>query len=827
VKEVMTVRDEATEVKSAAEEGVDLPEVLSIMPLKEAIVFPFTMVPLVVKRDSYIKMADESLEGNKIIGLVPEGEDSTELVGAIGTAVSIYKMLRFPDNTMRLLVQGIARVRIREIVTREPFLKASVEIVAGAEGKDVETQALMKSVVDDFQRLVDQASYLSEELKVVALNIEEPGKLADMIASNLNIEVGEKREVLRKIDTRARLEMVSSVIGRELELIELGKKIQAEVKTEMDKSQREYYLRKQLEAIRRELGETDDTGVEIDELREKIEKAGMSEDARVAAEKELERLSRIPPAAAEYTVSRTYLDWLVSLPWKEDDAEDADIGEAERILDEDHYDLEKVKERILEYLSVRKLKKDMKGPILCFVGPPGVGKTSIGQSIARATKRKFYRMSLGGMRDEAEIRGHRRTYVGAMPGRIIQGLSKLGSKHSVFMLDEVDKLGADFRGDPASALLEVLDPSQNKEFSDHYLHVTFDLSRVMFITTANILDPIPPALRDRMEVLELPGYTNEEKLMIAKRYLVPRQLEDNGLTAERLTFADDAIKQIISGYTMEAGVRNLEREIASVCRKVATRVAKGNESDVTVTDQNVSEFLGARKVFTDIASRNDEVGVVTGLAWTQSGGVILFVEARKMAGGRGLILTGHLGNVMKESAQAAMSFVRSMADEMGIAEDFFSKNDVHIHVPSGAIPKDGPSAGVAMVTALASLACNRPVRHDVAMTGEITLSGKVLPVGGIRQKVLAGHRAGLTTIILPAPNEKDLEEVPEDIRREVNFIFVERIEQVLNSALLLPPEVEVPKVPAAPEAEKAPAAASRGEPGPGNKGKSQGRRKEA
>lgn len=790
----MASREEGAEVEEAVTRGADVPEVIPIMPLQEAVVFPFTMVPLVVKRESHIKMADESLEGDKIIGLLPE-DPSGDIVGAVGTAASIYKMLRFPDNTMRLLVQGIARVKIKEVIAREPFLKASVEVVRQQESKDVETQALMKSVVDDFQKLVDQASYLSEELKVVALNIDDAGKLADMIASNLNVEVSEKRDVLRELSARERLEMVSAIIGRELELIELGKKIQADVKSEMDRSQREYYLRKQLEAIRRELGETDEAGVEIDELREKIENAGMSEEAHEAAQKELERLSRIPPAAAEYTVARSYLDWLISLPWKDDASKDVDINEAERILDEDHYDLEKVKGRILEYLSVRKIKKDTKGPILCFVGPPGVGKTSIGQSIARATGRKFYRLSLGGMRDEAEIRGHRRTYVGSMPGRIIQGLSKLGSKHAVFMLDEVDKIGADFRGDPASALLEVLDPSQNSEFSDHYLHVTFDLSKVMFITTANILDPVPPALRDRMEVLELPGYTNEEKLMIAKRYLVPRQLEDNGLTDSRLTFADEAIKLIVSDYTMEAGVRNLEREIASICRKVATQVAKGKEGAVAVTARNVPDYLGPRKVYTDIASRESEVGVATGLAWTQTGGVIIFVEARKMLGGRGLTLTGHLGNVMKESAQAAMSYVRSMQKTLGIAEDFFRKYEIHVHVPSGAIPKDGPSAGVAMVTALASLACNREVRNNLGMTGEITLSGKVLPVGGIRQKVLAGHRAGLTTFVLPKLNEKDIEEVPGDVRKEVTFIFAERIGDVLEAALVPGPCGEEAKEP--------------------------------
>ena len=782
----MAEQDEGTELQEAVQEKVDVPEVLPILPLKDTVVFPFTMVPLVIKKESHIRMADESLEGDKIIGLFAESVKGDDLAGAIGTAASIYKMLRFPDNTMRLLVQGIARIKIVKVVSTDPFMKADIETIEEEDvdlSKDMETQALMRSVIDDFQRLVDLASYLSEELKILAMNIDSPGKLADMVASNLNIDVSEKREVLWAISPGDRLRQISGIISRELELIELGKKIQDEVKTEMDRSQREYYLRKQLDAIRKELGETDDTGVEIDELREKIDQAGMSEEAKAAADKELERLMRIPPAAAEYTVARTYLDWLISLPWKDEEESDVDIREAGRILDEDHYDLEKVKERILEYLAVRKLKKDTKGPILCFVGPPGVGKTSIGQSIARATGRKFYRMSLGGMRDEAEIRGHRRTYVGSMPGRIIQGLAKVASKHTVFMLDEVDKIGADFRGDPASALLEVLDPSQNKEYSDHYLHVSYDLSKVMFITTANILDPIPPALKDRMEVIDLPGYMNEEKLMIAKRYLVPRQLDDAGLTDDQLTFADEAIKEIIAGYTLEAGVRNLEREIASVCRKVATEVAKGKTDDVTVTDDNVADYLGPRKIFQEIASRDDEVGVATGLAWTQTGGVILFVEATKMPGGKGLQLTGHLGNVMKESAQAALSYVRSRADELNIPKNFFDRHDIHIHVPSGAIPKDGPSAGVAMVTALASLASGRKTRHHVGMTGEISLLGRVLPVGGIRQKVLSGHRAGLTTIVLPRANEKDLEEVPQKVRREVNFIFADRIEEVLEATL--------------------------------------------
>jgi ATP-dependent Lon protease len=590
-------------------------------------------------------------------------------------------------------------------------------------------------------------------------------------------------------DPVQRLKELVPLLSREIQVLELTQKIQEQARQELDKAQREFILRQQLREIQKELGETPEA--EIEELRQKIEEAGMPEEVKEVALRELDRLSKMHPAAAEYTVSRTYIDWLISLPWNKVTEDNLDIAHAKKVLDEDHYDLDDVKERLLEFLAVRKLKQDTKGPILCFVGPPGVGKTSLGQSIARALGRKFVRISLGGVRDEAEIRGHRRTYVGALPGRIIQGLRQAGTKNPVFMLDEVDKLGFDFRGDPAAALLEVLDPEQNHSFVDHYLDVPFDLSQVLFICTANITDTIPPALLDRMEVIRIPGYSHEEKLQIAKRYLVPRNLKEHGLTEDHVEFTDEALSVIIKQYTREAGVRNLSREIANICRKVARRVAEGNTEKVVVTPENVAEFLGPPKFLEEIAERKPQVGVATGLAWTPFGGSVLFVETTKMPGKGSLIITGHLGEIMKESAQAALSYVRSRSEQLGIPEDFFSKHDIHIHVPAGAIPKDGPSAGITMATALASLATNRPVRHDVAMTGEITLTGRILPVGGIKEKVLAAKEAGITEIILPAQNEKDLVEIPEHIRNALRFHFVENMDEVLELALLPAPEAEV------------------------------------
>jgi len=622
----------------------------------------------------------------------------------------------------------------------------------------------------------------------MAMNLEEPGALADLIASILNIPLEDKQTLLETLDVKARLEKANLFLTKELSVLELSSKIQSQVREGIDKSQREYFLREQLKAIQKELGEKDERTVEIEELRQRLTQAKLPPEAMKEGERELDRLAKMPPAAAEYTVSRTYLEWLIDLPWAVSTADNLDISQAQKVLDEDHYDLEKVKKRILEYLAVRKLKADMKGPILCFVGPPGTGKTSVGKSIARALGRKFIRMSLGGVRDEAEIRGHRRTYVGALPGRVIQGIRKAGSNNPVFMLDEIDKLGMDFRGDPSAALLEVLDPEQNYAFSDHYIDVAFDLSKVMFITTANILDPIPPALRDRMEVLDLPGYTEEEKLKIAKEFLVPKQLEAHGLTDTHIKFEDGAIRRLTLEYTREAGVRNLEREIANICRAVAKRVAEGQEGLAIIRAEDVPAYLGPVKFFSEVAERTSEPGVATGLAWTPTGGDILFVEATRMKGRKTFSLTGQLGEVMKESAQAALSYVRARAKALKIPEDFFDHSDIHIHVPAGAIPKDGPSAGVTMFTALTSLLTGRPVRSDVALTGEITLRGLVLPVGGIKEKVLAANRAGITTVILPKRNEKDLEEVPEEVKKRMKFHFVQRMDEVIDLALQKKPK---------------------------------------
>ena len=639
-----------------------------------------------------------------------------------------------------------------------------------------------------YKKAVEIAPYLSSELSQIATKIESPGNLADLVASTVNISVAERQEVLEKIDLKERLKKVTIMLNRELETLELSSKIQSHIKEGIDKTQREYYLREQLKAIQKELGEVDERYTEIDELRKKMVEAKMPPDVQKVTEKELDRLSKMSQMSAEYTVSRTYLDWFVDLPWSRATEDNLKIKDARKILNEDHYDLEKVKKRILEYLAVRKLKSDMKGPILCFVGPPGVGKTSLGKSIARALGRKFMRISLGGIRDEAEIRGHRRTYVGALPGRVVQGIKKAGSNNPVFMLDEVDKIGMDFRGDPSSALLEVLDPEQNFSFSDHYLEVPFDLSKVMFIATANLLDPVPPALRDRMEVLELPGYTEEEKVMIAREFLIPKELDEHGLRPDQLAFEDEALKLVVRSYTKEAGVRNMEREIAAVCRSVARDVAEGKTEKTNVVVDDIHKLLGPIKFYSEIAERTKYSGVATGLAWTSTGGDIIFVEATKMKGKGVLSLTGQLGDVMKESAQAALSYIRSKAQDFNIPEDFFEKQDLHIHVPQGAIPKDGPSAGITMMVALVSLLTDKPVRNDVAMTGEITLRGLVLPIGGVKEKVLAAKRAGIKSVMLPKMNEKDLEEVPQTVKENMNFKFIERVDEGIEYCLTHPPE---------------------------------------
>jgi len=770
-----------------------IPARLGILPIRDTVIYPYMVSPLVIAREKSVRLIDDALSRNRIIGIVSQKKaeidsPTTQDLYQFGVAATILKMLKFPDGTMRLLVQGLARIRIKEWLDTDPYFQATAEVVKEQFEKTVEVEALSRNLLDIFNRIVNMAPHLPDELHVAAMNLQDPSKMTDLIAANINLPVADKQMILETVDVSERMKKLMVLLNRELEVLEIGSKIQSQVKNEIDKNQREYVLREQMKAIQRELGETDDRMQEVSELEKKIKEAKMPEAVEKEALKELNRLAKMPPAAAEYTVSRTYLDYLIALPWTQTTVDNLDIKKAAKILDEDHYDLIKIKERILEYLSVRKLKADMKGSILCFAGPPGVGKTSLGKSIARAMNRKFIRISLGGVRDEAEIRGHRRTYIGALPGRIIQGIRRVESANPVFMLDEIDKLGADFRGDPASALLEVLDPEQNSTFSDHYLDVPFDLSKVMFITTANVLDTIPGPLRDRMEILHLPGYIEEEKIQIAKKYLVPKQIIDHGLTNSLINFDDSALKGIVTEYTREAGVRNLEREIGNVCRKVARRVAEGNKRKVKVTRKTLSTFLGPQKFFSEVAEKRSEVGLATGLAWTQYGGEILTIEVTKMPGSKGLTLTGQLGDVMKESAQAALSYVRSQSEKLGIPEDFFSKTDLHIHVPAGAIPKDGPSAGVTMASAIASLLINRPIRKDIAMTGEITLRGKVLPVGGIKEKILAARRAGILTVILPKKNETDLQDIPPEIRKEMKFILVETADKVFENAFVLKPE---------------------------------------
>jgi ATP-dependent Lon protease len=781
-------RGGADREEKGKDDKVVIPDELPVLPLRGTVLYPDLILPIMVGRKKSVKLIDDAMDSDRIIGVITqkrsEIEDPKETdLYSVGVAALILRMIRELDGSQRVIVQGVSRIKVKEYFQREPYYKARVEVIDEGLVQGVEIDALMMNLKNLFQRAVELAPYLTSELGTMVSNIKSPAILADLIASNLNIATTEKQGILETFDIRERLTKVHLFLNKEVQVLELGNKIQSQVKEDMDRTQREYYLREQLKAIKKELGELDEHSTEIKELKEKIKKAKMPPEALAAAEKELDRLAKIPPASAEYTVARTYLDWLAELPWSENTEDNLDIDNAQKILDEDHYDLEKVKKRILEYLAVRKLKADMKGPILCFVGPPGVGKTSLGKSIARTMGRKFIRISLGGVRDEAEIRGHRRTYVGALPGRIIQGIKKAGSNNPIFMLDEVDKIGMDFRGDPSSALLEVLDPEQNFSFSDHYIDVNFDLSKVMFITTANVLDTIPPALRDRMETLELPGYSEDQKMMIAKEFLIPKQINEHGLSSEFIEFQDVALQIVISSYTREAGVRNLEREIATICRGVAKDVARGVKEKVVIVPDNLHRFLGPVKFFLEVAERTSNPGVATGLAWTPTGGDIIFVEATKMRGEKGLTLTGQLGDVMKESAQAALAYVRSKSKELGIEEDFFEKNDIHIHVPAGAIPKDGPSAGITMFVALTSLLTNKPVRSDVAMTGEITLRGLVLPVGGIKEKVLAGMRAGIKTIILPKKNEKDLEEIPENIRNQMNFKYIQRMDEAIELAL--------------------------------------------
>lgn len=778
----MDENKEEIKVEEIYDESGKWPEEWPVIPVDDTVLFPQMVIPLTISDKKMVKLVDDALSGERLVAIFTTKSEPKGELYDVGTSAQILRMMKVQEDQVRLLVQGMARMRNTGLTSTEPYMKARLERLYDKVVKDKEAEALIYNVRNLFQKVLELSPNIPSELGAIALNIEDPGSLSDMIVSSLNISISERQDILETLDVKARLEKVMRLVTRQTEILELGRKIHTQVKGEIDKTQREYYLREQLKAIKKELGEKDELSVEIDELRARVEEKKLPEVVNKEAMRELGRLARMHPSSAEYTVARTYLDWILDLPWHERTEDNLDIVAAQRILDEDHYDLEKVKKRIIEYLAVRKLKSDMKGPILCFVGPPGTGKTSLGRSVARALGRKFMRISLGGVRDEAEIRGHRRTYIGALPGRIIQGIRRAGSNNPVFVLDEIDKLGADFRGDPASALLEVLDPEQNNTFSDHYLDVPFDLSKVMFITTANLLDTVPPALLDRMEVLELPGYTDEEKVRIAQKYLIPRQLTEHGLKSKQVRFEKKAIQKIINEYTREAGLRNLEREVAAICRGIAKKVAAGEMEKFVVSADAAPEFLGPSQFYPEVADRTAVAGVATGLAWTQAGGEILFIEATKMKGNGRLLLTGKLGEVMKESAETALSFVRSKAKSLEIDEGFFEKNDIHIHVPAGAIPKDGPSAGVAIFTALVSLLTNKPVNSQAAMTGEITLRGRILPVGGIKAKVLAASRAGIKTIILPKRNEKDMEEIPDDIKKGLEFKFLTKMEEVIPIA---------------------------------------------
>ncbi len=800
--------------ESGAEQDADqiqIPDELPILPLRGLVVYPVTAVPLTVGQPRSVRLIDEAVVEKKLVGLVASKDPSIEEPGpddcyTVGTLASVQRLARMPDGTIRLLVMGLERIRIVEYTSVQPYLKARVKRAPETVDEGLELEALRRKVIELFSRLVTLIPGIPDEVGSMASAIEDARQLAYAIGTYIRIDLPDSQAILDFDAVSDKLRKIVSLLTQELEVLELGHKIQSEAQSEMGKVQREYFLREQLKAIQRELGELDEQQMEVEEFRKKIAEAGMPEEAHKEAVRELDRMAKLPTAAAEYGVIRTYVDWLVNVPWSKITPDNLDIAHARAVLDEDHYGLNDIKERILEFLAVRKLRlerademqaagarvdyvrREREGVILCFVGPPGVGKTSLGQSIARAIGRKFIRQSLGGVRDEAEIRGFRRTYIGSMPGRIIQALRRIETRNPVFMLDEIDKLGMDFRGDPASALLEVLDPEQNREFRDHYLDVPFDLSQVMFICTANQIEPIPGPLRDRMEIIQLSSYIDREKVRIAQGYLIPRQIKENGLRPGEVSFTDAAIERIIADYTREAGVRSLEREIGRACRKVVTRIAEGEAASVRIDAGDVPDLLGKKRFYGEIAERTQVPGVVTGLVWTPVGGDLVFIEATSYPGGKGFVLTGQLGDVMRESAQAALSYVRTNARSLDIPDDYFAKRDIHLHVPAGAQPKDGPSAGVTMATAIASLATGRPVRDDVAMTGEITLRGQVLPIGGVKEKVLAAHRAGLKTIILPKRNENDIDDVPEEARKELHFILADRVEQVLDAALREPGE---------------------------------------
>src|SRR5215210_403285 len=778
-----------------ADEAIKIPDVLPVLPLKDTVVFPYIILPLSVGRDKSVLAVDRALAESRVIMLVAQRESAVDNPGEgdlyeMGTAAVIMRMLKLPDGRIRILVQGLSRARIQHISQVDPYLQAKIERIEEPKAApSMEVEALVRSVKESLDRAVTLGKGISPEVMVITANLEDPGRLADLAASNLDLKIAEAQAVLEMIDPMERLRRVSELIAREIQVLTMQQEISSQARGEIDRSQREYFLRQQLKAIQQELGEGEELTEEIEGYRRLAEEKKISDDAREEMERQIRRLERSHPESAETQIIRSYLDWLTGLPWETLSEDDLDLDHAQQVLDEDHYDLEKIKERILEYLAVRKLKSDSRGPILCFVGPPGVGKTSLGRSIARAMGRKFVRISLGGVRDEAEIRGHRRTYVGALPGRVVQAIRQAGTSNPVFVLDEIDKIGADFRGDPSSALLEVLDPEQNFSFVDHYLGLAYDLSKVMFIATANMLEPVQPAFLDRMEIIRLTGYTQEEKLRIARLHLIPKQTREHGLTEEQIVFTDEAIRAVISGYTKEAGLRNLERELAAVCRKVAVRVARGEAERVEIDPQKVEEFLGPRKHFAEELLNRDRVGVATGLAWTSVGGDLLFIEVVAVPGKGQLLLTGQLGDVMKESAQAALSYARAYAaGHGGVPEDYFAKHDLHVHVPAGSIPKDGPSAGITIGTAILSVLTGHPINRRVAMTGEITLRGDVLPIGGLKEKVLAAKLAGIHTVIMPKLNRRDLAEIPATITDGLTFHFVDHMDEVLRLALLEPDE---------------------------------------
>jgi ATP-dependent Lon protease len=770
-----------------------LPAELPILPLRDSVPFPETLTPLAIGQERSVRLVNDVLGGNRMLVMAaskdPDNENpAPEDLYRVGVAGVVARMLKVPDGTLRILVHGAQRVRIVDFIATEPYFTARIEEAPDELVPSPELEALHRNVQATFSRIIEEVPYLPEELQIAVANLDDPSELAHMIGGALRIRTEEKQQLLEEVNVARRLRLLSEILARELELVEIGSKIQTQVQSEMEKGQREYFLRQQLKAIQEELGEVDETQAEAQELREELEQANLPEHARKQAERELGRFERLPPQSAEHGVIRSYLEWIASLPWSKSTEDNLDLKHARETLDRDHYDIEKVKDRILEFLAVRKLKPDARSSILCFVGPPGVGKTSLGRSIADAMGRSFERISVGGVRDESEIRGHRRTYIGAIPGTIIRALRDAGSHNPVLMIDEIDKMGADFRGDPASAMLEVLDPEQNSNFRDHYLDLSFDLSHVFFICTANQLDTVPPALRDRMEIIELAGYTHEEKREIAKRYLVPRQMERNGVGRSKIELTDEALDEIIDGYTREAGVRSLEREIGSICRKVAREFAEGTRrSKRTIRPKTVTELLGKRRIQPEVQRRTGEPGVATGLAWTPVGGDVLFVEATAYPGDGKLRITGQLGDVMRESAEAALSYIRNAAPSLdSIADDWFRTHDVHVHVPAGAIPKDGPSAGITMATALASRLTGRPVRADTAMTGEITLTGQVLPIGGLKEKALAAQRAGINRLIIPRRNEADIDDIPEHLRRRMKFVLVDKVDEVLEAALEKP-----------------------------------------